>query len=99
MTCWIDSVSSSSVLSLVFVNEAPRALVTKTTSSQSQGQEATLLKIIRCCLVSRYQWESRYLRLKISAKKPCHILCHLGMGLDIADGVKAVFLEQTFRVS
>ena len=99
MTCCIDFVPFPSVLSSVFVNEAPRALITKTKSSQSQGHQATILKILHYCLVSSYQWEGRSLRLKTSTIKPCHILCQLDMGLDIADGVKAVFLKRTFRVS
>jgi hypothetical protein len=31
------------------------------------------------------------LRLKASTFKPCHIICQLGLGLDIVDGVKAMF--------
>jgi hypothetical protein len=34
----------SFILPSVFVNEAPRALTTKTKSNQSQGREATLSK-------------------------------------------------------
>ena len=29
----------------------------------------------------------------------CHIICQLGLALDIVDGVKALFLEPTFRLS
>ena len=35
--------------------------------------------------------------LKTSAFQPCHIICQLGSGLDSVDGVKAMFLEPTFR--
>ena len=37
--------------------------------------------------------------LKTSTFKPCHIICQLGLARDNVDGVKAVFLESTFRVS
>ena len=39
------------------------------------------------------------MRLKTFTFKPCHINCQLGSGLDIVDGVKAVLLELTFRLS
>ena len=48
--CWIvfcpipKTPYYSSILTSVFVNEAPRALIAKTKSNQSQGREATLLK-------------------------------------------------------
>lgn len=41
----------------------------------------------------------RCTKLKPSAFKPCHVLCQLNLGLNNIDGVKAVFLERTFRVS
>ena len=88
----------SFILPSVLVNAAPRALIVKTKSNQSQGREATLLNVLHSCLMSRYQWEGRCLRLKTSTFKPCHILCQQGLGIDRADGVKA-FLEWTFRLS
>jgi hypothetical protein len=42
----------SPILPSVFVNEAPRALIAKTKSNQSQGREATLLKVLYSCLMS-----------------------------------------------
>ena len=89
----------SSILPSVFVNEAPCALIAKIKSNQLEGLEATILKILHSCLVSRYQWEGRCLRLKTSSFKSCHIICQLGSGLDSVDGVKVVFLERTFRLS
>jgi hypothetical protein len=38
------------------------------------------------------------LRLKTSTFKPCYIICQLGSALDNVDGVKAVFLEPSFRL-
>ena len=55
-----------SILPLVFVNGAPRALIVKTKSNQSQEQEATILEVLHSCLVSRYRWEGRRLRLKLN---------------------------------
>ena len=81
------------------VKGAPRVLIAKTKSSQSQGQETTLVKVLYYCLVSRYQWEGQCLRLKTSTFKPCHIICQRGLGLYSVDGVKAVSLEPTFRLS
>ena len=46
-------IPESSVLPSVFVNEAPRALMAKTKSNQSQGWESTLLKVMHSCLMSR----------------------------------------------
>ena len=89
----------SSILSSVFVNEAPPTLIGQTTSNQSQGQEATLSKVQHSCLMSRYRWEGRCLRLTTSTFKPCHIICQLGSGLDSDDGAKALFLEPTFRLN
>ena len=43
----------SSILPPDFVNEAPPALIAKTKSNQSQGQEATLLKDLHSCLMSK----------------------------------------------
>ena len=105
MTCWIVSIPHpqlpyySSILPSVFVNGAPCALIAKTKSNQSQGQEVTLAKVLHSCLASRYQWEGRCLRLKTSTFKPCHIICQLGSGLDNVDNVKAVFLEPIFGLS
>ena len=48
-----------SILPLVFVNRAPRALIAETKSYQSQEQEATLLEALRSSHMSRYQWEGR----------------------------------------
>ena len=89
----------SFILSLVFVNEAPRALIAKTKSNQSQGQEATLAKVLYSCLTSRYRWEGWCFMLKTSTCKPCDITCQLGLALDNVDGAKAVFLEPAFRLS
>ena len=75
----------------VFVNGALRALIAKTKSNKSQGREATFLKVLHSCLISRYRWEGRCLKLKTSTFKPCHIICQLGSELDSVDGVKAVF--------
>ena len=47
----------------------------------------------------RYRWEGRCLRLKTSTFKRCHIICQLGSGPDDVDGVKAMYLEPTFRPS
>ena len=81
------------------VNEAPCALIAKTKSNQSQGQETTLLKVLHSYLMSRYRWEGWWLRLKPSTFKPRHIICQLGSALDNVDGVKAVFLEPSFKLS
>ena len=43
--------------------------------------------------------EGRCWRLKTPTSKPRHILRRLGSGLDSVDGVKAVFLERTSRLS
>ena len=84
---------------MVFVNESLRALKANTKSNQSQGLEATLLEVLHSCLISRYQWEGRCLRLKASPFIACHMICQLGSGLDNVDDVKAVFLEPTLRHS
>ena len=89
----------SPILPSVFVNGAPSGLIAKTKSNQSQGWEATLLEVLYSCLMSRYQWEGRFLRLKTSTFKQCHIICQLGSTLDNVDGVKVVFLEPSFRLS
>ena len=89
----------SFILPWFFVNKAPHALIANTKSNQSQGRGATLLKVLRSCFMSRYRWEGRCLRLRTSTSKPCHIICWLGSGLDSVDGVKAMFLEPTFRLS
>ena len=89
----------SPILPSVFVNEAHCALIAKTEINQSQGWEATLLKVLYSCLMSRYRWEGRCLRLKTFTFKLGHIICQLGLALDNANGVKAVFLEPTFRLS
>ena len=68
----------------------------KTKSNQSQGWEATLLKVLHSCLMSRYQWEDRCLRLKTSTFKLCHVICQLGLGLDSVDSVKVVFFKTNF---
>ena len=75
----------------VLVNEAPHAMIAKTNNDQSHGREATLLKVLHSCLMSRYGWEGQCLRLKTSTFEPCHIICQLGSGLDSVDGMKAVF--------
>jgi hypothetical protein len=87
------------LLPLVFVNEAPSGLIAKTKSNQSQGWEATLLEVLYSCLMFRYRWEGWCLRLKTSTFKPCHTICPLGSALDNVDGVKAGFLEPSFRLS
>ena len=85
---------------LSFVNGAPRALmIAKTEGNQSQGWEATLLRFLCSCLMSWGRWEGWCLRLKTSTFKQCHIICQLGSALDNVDGVKAVFLEPTFKLS
>ena len=90
----------SPILPLDFVNEAPHALIAKTKNNQSQGQEATLLKVLHSCLMPRFRWEEgRCSRLKTSTFEPCHIICQLGLALENVDGVKAMFLEPTFRLS
>ena len=85
-----------SILASGFVNGAPCALVAKTKSNQSQGREATLLKVLHSSLMSRYGWEGRCLKLETSTFKPCHIICQLGSGLGSVNGVKVVFLKPTF---
>jgi len=53
MVCVLFSNACHSyVLPSVFVDGAPRAFVAKTKSNQSQGPEATLLKVLHSCLVS-----------------------------------------------
>jgi hypothetical protein len=81
------------------LNGAPSGLIANTKSNQSQGREATLLEVLYSCLMSRYRWEGRCLRPKTSTFKPCHIICQLGSALDNVDGVEAVFLEPSFRLS
>ena len=73
-------------------NLAPCALTSK--SNQWQGREATLLKVLHSCLMSRSWWVDRCLKFKTSTSKPCHIVCQLGSALDNVDGVKAVFENQ-----
>ena len=99
MTCWIVFVQSPNALLLIYLTIgfcwwSFLCLIAKTKSNQSQGWEATLLKVLHSCLMSRYQLGGRCLRLKTSTFKPCHIICQLGSGLDSVDGVKAVFLNQ-----
>ena len=89
----------SSVLLSVFVSETPHALIAKTKSNQSQGWEATLLKVLYSCLMSRYRWEGQCLRLRTSTFKSCHIFCQPGLGLDSVNGMKAMFLELFFSNS
>ena len=84
----------SPVLPLVPVNGTPHGLIAKTKNNQSQGQEA-----IHSCLMPRYRWEGRCLRLKTSTFKPCHIIRQLGSALDNVDGGQVVFLEPSFRLS
>ena len=81
----------SSILPSVFVDEAPRVLIAETKSNQSQDREATLLEVLHYCLVYRYRWEDRRLRLKTSTLKLCHIICQLGSTLNNVDGLKAMF--------
>ena len=81
----------SCILPSIFVNEAPCALIAKIKSNQSQEREATLLEVLHSCLMSRYRWEGRCLRLKTSIFKSCHIICQLGSAVDNVDGVKDVF--------
>jgi hypothetical protein len=64
------------------VNKAPSGLIVKTKSNQSQAREVTLLEVLYSCLMSRYRWEGRWLRLKTSTFKPYHIICQLGSTLD-----------------
>jgi hypothetical protein len=74
-------------------------LTTKNESNQSQGREAILLKVLYSCMMFRYRWEGRCLRLKTFTFKPCHVIGQLGSALDNVEGVKAGFLEPTFRLS
>ena len=39
------------------------------------------------------------MRLKNLIFEPCHVLCQLGSGLDRVDGVKVMFLGQTFTIT
>ena len=96
MTRWIVFIPSLNASLLIYVTSAPRALIAKTKSNQSQRWEETLLKVLISCLMSRYWWEDRCWRLKTSTFKPCHIICQLGWGVDSVEGVKAVFWEPNF---
>jgi hypothetical protein len=78
-----------------FFYETLCALIAKSKNNLSQRREATLLKVLHSCLMSRYRWEGRCLRLKISTFRPCHLICQLGLGLDSVDGVKAVFSRRS----
>ena len=92
----------SPILPLVFVNGAPRALIAKTKSNQSQGREATPLRVLYSCLMSRYRWEGRCLSLifiiNTSTFKPCHNICQLGSAPDNVDGLKVMFYRTKFRL-
>jgi hypothetical protein len=75
----------SPIVPSVFVNGAPRALIVQTKSNQSQGREATLLKVLLSCLMSRYRWEGQCLHYKdlgvLFDKKltnHCQLSCQLG---------------------
>jgi hypothetical protein len=99
--CWIVLVPSPSALLLVyllpsvFVNEAPSALVAKTKKQPITGAEGGTVKGPSFLP----HLEVRCLRLKTSSSRPCHIIHQLGSGLDSVNGVNAVFLEPTFRLS
>ena len=64
---------------------APRALLAKTESNQSQEREATLLEVLRSCLMSRYRWEG-WCCFKTSTFEPRRIICQPGSALDNVDG-------------
>lgn len=65
------SYHSSILSSIHFVDVALRGLVAKSRRNQSQGSEATLLKGLHSCLVSRHRWgEGRCLTLKTSTLRP-----------------------------
>ena len=51
--------------------------------------------VLHSCLMSRYRWEGRCLRLNTSTFKPCHIIWQLGSRLNSVNDVKTVFLEPT----
>ena len=55
----------------------------------------TLLQAL--CLMFKYQREGEIKPPLL--KTPCHIICQLGGALDGVGGVKAVFLEPTFRLN
>ena len=88
-----------SILPSVFVNGIFCAFITKTKSNLSQGPKTTFLNVLHSCIMFRYQWEVRCMRLKTSTLKPRHIICQLGSGLDNIDGAKILFLKLTFRIS
>ena len=74
MTCWIIFVPSPNVLPLIYIIISffcllIKLLIAKTKSNKSQGLEATLLKVLHACLISRYRWEGWCLRLKTSVFK------------------------------
>ena len=88
----------SSILPLVFVNEAPRALIAKSKKqpiTRAGGDTFKKSYILASCLSTNGR--VGVLRLKASTLKPWHIICQLGSGLDSVDGVKAVFLKTTFQ--
>ena len=89
----------SSILPSGFVDEAPRALIAKIKRYQTQGWEATLLKVLHSCIMSRYRWEGQCSSLETSTFKLCHAICQLSLRLDNVDDVKALVLEPTFRLS
>ena len=70
------------LLPSIFENGVPRVLIAKPKSNQSQGLEITILKVLHSCLISRYWWMGRCLRVKTSAFNPCNIICQLRSGLD-----------------
>ena len=72
MICWMSLPQMpyySSILPSVFVDGAPCVFIAKTKSNPSQEREATLLEVLHSCLMSRYRWEGRCLRLKTSTFK------------------------------
>ena len=83
----------SSILRLVFVNRAPRALIAKTNNNQSQGPKTTLLKALHSYLISKYQWEGQALRFKASTFKPCHVFCQLSASEKGHKQVRCLFLQ------
>ena len=91
-----------STLPLVFVNEAPHGLIAKRNSNESQGLEATHLKILHSCLISRYlyfvwgggvgAWS--YLCIWTMPRP-----LPTRLGTISVDGVKAMSSKWTFRLN
>ena len=84
----------SFILSSVFVNGAPCALLAKTKKQPiTRAGDHTFESSYILASSLGIDGEGRCLRFETSAFNPYHVLCQLGSGLDNVDGVKAVFLE------